>query len=38
MAKSRTVWEKLPYEPEESIVIPFLDLSADMVREMGAHE
>ncbi|MBQ9697927.1 MAG: hypothetical protein IJV46_05245 [Acidaminococcaceae bacterium] len=33
MAKSRTVWEKLPYEPEESIVLPWLEQFADMVKE-----
>ena len=38
MAKSRTVWEKLPYEPEGLVVIPFLDLFADMVREMDKHD
>lgn len=32
-AKNRTVWEKLPYEPEESIVIPWLDQFADMIKE-----
>ena len=32
-AKNRTVWEKLPYEPEETIVIPWLDQFADMIKE-----
>ena len=27
------LWEKLPYEPEESIVIPWLDQFAEMIKE-----
>ena len=32
-AKSRDMWEKYGLEPEESIIIPWLDTFGDMIRE-----
>ena len=32
-AKSRDLWEELDFEPEESIIIPWLDTFGNMIRE-----